>query len=56
MPSRTRDDRAHGDTRSRHGELKSLKWKDGRDKFKWPEKKATDWPEDTGDFVATEVV
>jgi len=37
-------------------ELKSLKWTDGRDKFKWPEKKPTDWPDDTGDFVATEVV
>jgi len=37
-------------------ELKSLKWQDGRDKFKWPEKKPTDWPEDTGDFTPLEVV
>ena len=37
-------------------QLKNLTWLDGRDKFKWPEKKATDWPDDTGDFVATELV
>jgi len=37
-------------------ELKSLNWRDGQDRFKWPEKKATDWPDDTGDFVAGEVV
>ena len=36
-------------------ELKSLKWQDGRDKFKWPEKKPTDWPDDAGDFVVTEL-
>jgi len=36
-------------------ELKSLKWTDGRDKFRRPEKKPTDWPDDTGDFVATDV-
>jgi len=37
-------------------ELKSLTWKQGGDKFKWPEKKPTDWPDDTGDFVANKVV
>ena len=31
-------------------ELKSLTWLDGGDKFKWPEKKPADWPDDTGDF------
>ena len=36
--------------------LGSLTWLDGRDKFKLPEKKPTDWPEDTGDFVAKELV
>ena len=37
-------------------ELKSLKWQDGSEKFKWPEKKPTDWPDDTGDFTVLEVV
>ena len=32
-------------------ELKSLTWRQGGDKFKWPEKKPTDWPDGTGDLV-----
>ena len=37
-------------------ELKSIKWQDGRDKFKWPEKKPTDWPDDSGDCVVEELL
>jgi len=29
---------------------------DGGEKFRWPEKKPTDWPDDTGGFTALEVV
>jgi len=36
-------------------ELKSLKWQDGGNKFKWPERKPADWPDDTEDFVAAEL-
>ena len=37
-------------------ELLSITWPEGGEKFKWPEKNPTDWPDDTGDFTVVEVV
>jgi len=37
-------------------ELPSITWPEGGEKFTWPEKNPTDWPDDTGDFVVVEVV
>jgi len=37
-------------------DIGSLTWRQGAERFRWPEKKPEDWPDDTVDFVALEVV